>query len=81
MPKISQTILHDITVKKFLDACDQTELLEIDLLLGTQEYQSKMAQSHQKNDGDILPQEDLHHRSQQRGQKPLPAYLPPPQHG
>lgn len=42
MPKIQSHTVIDITPEKFLNACDSTELHELQLLLGKPEYQAKM---------------------------------------
>jgi hypothetical protein len=44
MPKIQQLNLIEIDPKKFLDACSPQELIEVDILLSSSYYQSKMNQ-------------------------------------
>lgn len=43
MPNITKQFHIDITPEQFLNACDATELQELDLLLGKPKYQQKMA--------------------------------------
>lgn len=42
MPKILQYTQIDVTPERFLDACDSTELHELELLLSKPKYQKKM---------------------------------------
>ena len=42
MPKIQSHTIIDVTPEKFLNACDSTELHELELMLSKPEYQQKM---------------------------------------
>lgn len=42
MPQLNQLLTIDITPEKFLRNCTREELIELDLLLGSNEYQDKM---------------------------------------
>jgi hypothetical protein len=42
MPRLQKLYHLEITVEQFLDACDATELQEVDLLIGTAKYRAKM---------------------------------------
>jgi len=42
MPKVYDTIVLDVTPERFLNACSQTELVEVQLLLHSNRFQKKM---------------------------------------
>jgi hypothetical protein len=46
MPQIQSVNRIDITPEKFLNACDSTELHEVELLLSKSKYQEKMGRQH-----------------------------------
>jgi len=42
MPKIEKVFTLEITPERFLNSCSPIELIELDMLLGSPRYQSKM---------------------------------------
>ena len=42
MPTTQQIFTIDISPKKFLECCSQTELIEIDMLLNSERFQRRM---------------------------------------
>jgi hypothetical protein len=57
MPRIQSVNRIDITPEKFLNACDSTELHEVELLLSSPKYRNKMNENCQEeyDDESALP--------------------------
>lgn len=50
MPELNKNFKLEITPEQFLNACSDTELQEIDLLLNRTEYQEKMGRNYRNSD-------------------------------
>ena len=42
MPTIQRIFTLEVTPERFLDACSQEELIELELLLGSERYRDRM---------------------------------------
>jgi len=63
MPKIQSINTIDVTPEKFLEACDSTELKELELLLSSHRYQAKMRWT---NEQQIILKENIDFWNQPR---------------
>ncbi len=53
MPAINQLNSIDISVEKFLNACSQVELREVEILINSPHFQQRMNQADQETETDF----------------------------